>query len=101
MFLDLFITATVFAIGGMYFGHFETYKPATQRVVKFGLTLVIMALASALIGHGSLLILAALLIAGGTFHFTWTRRHGVDPWTAEPRERYEAALRAAGRIKSA
>jgi len=33
---------------------------------------------------------AAAAIAGLTTHFLVLRRYGIDPWTAEPRDKYYA-----------
>ena len=37
---------------------------------------------------GGLGFLAFALVAGLSVHFGWCRRHGIDPWTAEPWDEY-------------
>ena len=39
------------------------------------------------------LLLALLLVAGASFHFTVLSKLGINGWTGEPRDKFEALLR--------
>ena len=82
------------AVLTVVFGRFEQHKPAWRRLAKLA---VLMALLLALIetvgrgwGYG---VLGLLLAAGTALHFTVLSSLGINGWTGEPREKFEALLR--------
>jgi hypothetical protein len=100
MWFDLFITATALALGSVLFGHFETDKPAGRRVFKLGLVLLTVGLLSAAVGHVSLIFLGVLLAASMAVHVGWCRRYGIDPITAEPRDKLRELLIKQGYVRA-
>lgn len=89
LWFEVAVMATVFALGIMLFGHFEEGVPKWRKVAKFfaltGLAVAISAAAGrpwfyAFLGVGCVFVLIV--------HGWWLPRHGINPWTAEPRERY-------------
>ena len=83
------LAALVFALGSVWFGRFETDTPRWRRTLKL---LLIVALPAALAGrfgaaagYGTI---AFFVLGGLAVHFSWCRKHGIDPWTAEPWQRY-------------
>lgn len=91
MFTVLFITVCAHAVGLIVFGHFEAHTPIWRRVLKLAFNIGLTALISSLAGPVWALTAVGLWFAAGlVVHFVWTSRHGIDPFTAEPRERYYA-----------
>jgi hypothetical protein len=89
--IDVAAVAIIFALGNIVFGHFEQGTPAWRRVLKFAIVLGASAAIASRSGHAWAAAFVALLAAIGlTTHFVVLRRHGIDPWTAEPREKYYA-----------
>jgi hypothetical protein len=81
-------------LGGPLFGHFEAHKPRWRRALKVALTLVLLPGISVTAGRGWMLaLLGALSVAVVVVHAWWLPKHGVNGWTAEPRERYYELLR--------
>jgi hypothetical protein len=94
MWMEMAVASTLFAMGGILFGHFERGTPAWRRLLKLFLFLGLTALLAATAGSAwALGWIAGMLLLGTSVHFWWCRRHGIDPWTAEPRERYEQLRR--------
>jgi hypothetical protein len=91
MVFDVALVASLFAVGTILFGHFEERTPKWRRLLKFATIVALVALLDRVAGaawaHG---FLAAAAIAGLTTHFVVLRRHGINPWTAEPRDKYYA-----------
>ena len=87
--IDVAVVAGIFAVGNILFGHFESGTPKWRRVLKFVLVTGATALIASVAGHaGAALFVAALAAIGLTAHFIILRRHGINPWTAEPRDKY-------------
>lgn len=79
------------------FGHFETVRPLWTRIARWLVYLGITGLVGVTAGRPwTWLWIAGLPLTGAGFHLIWCLRHGINPLTAEPRDRYEQ-LRAAGR----
>jgi hypothetical protein len=79
----------IFALGGIWFGRFELETPRWQRSLKLLLFLAVTFALSARFGlTGGLGFLGLALVAGLSIHFGWCRKHGIDPWTAEPWSEY-------------
>ena len=93
MWFDLFVLAAVLVIGEIYFGHFNDLFPKWRRLRKITVIMVTTALLSLLVGHWSLLFIGAMALVGSGYHWWWCRKHGIDPFTAEPRDKFEALVR--------
>jgi len=91
---DVAAFSTLWAVLTVAFGHFEQHKPAWRRLAKFAallsLLLVLIETAGRLWAYVSL---GVLLTAGGWIHFTVLSQRGINGWTGEPREKFEALLR--------
>lgn len=91
---DVAAVSTLWVVLVFVFGHFEQHKPAWRRLTKFAvlqvLFLVLAGTAGRLVAYG---VLGLLLIAGASLHFTVLSRRGINGWTGEPREKFEALLR--------
>lgn len=86
---EVAVMASIYALGTILFGHFEEGVPKWRRVAKFvvltGLAVLLSAAAGRAWFYGflGLGVVFALVI-----HGWYLPRHGINPWTAEPRERY-------------
>ncbi len=91
MFTVLVIIIGLHALGVIVFGRFEAETPIWCRVLKLASTIGLTALLYSLAGPvWALGVIGMWFAAGLTFHLVWTRRHGIHPLTAEPRDRYYA-----------
>ena len=89
--IDVAVVASIFAVGNIVFGHFEYGTAKWRRVLKFVLVTVITALIASTGGHAwSAAFITAIATIGLSAHFIILRKHGIDPWTAEPRDKYFA-----------
>lgn len=90
---DVATIAVIYAFGATLFGRFEEHKPRARRALKVTLTLVLLPGLAAVAGRTWLYaLLGVLLVAVVIVHAWWLPKHGVNGWTAEPRERYYALL---------
>jgi hypothetical protein len=88
--IEWFISAVLIAGATPAFGHFETVRPVWVRIARWLVYLAITGLLGATAGRPWTLVwILGLPLIGATFHVTWCATHGINPWTAQPRERYE------------
>lgn len=89
--IDIAAVTSLFALGNIIFGHFEQGTAKWRRVLKMVLMTAVTAWIGASLGHAWVAAFIALAAAiGWSAHFIILRRHGIDPWTAEPRDKYYA-----------
>jgi len=89
MLLALVLTAAFLALGNIAFWRFDPRQPLWRRMLKLMVALAITATALHYFGWTGVLIwFAALLVPLIYIHAIWLPRHGVNGWTAEPREKY-------------
>lgn len=91
---DVAAFSTLWVVLVLVFGHFEQHKPRWRRLTKFAflllLFLVLAETAGRLVAYA---VLGLLLIGGASLHFAVLSKRGIDGWTGEPRDRFEALLR--------
>jgi hypothetical protein len=88
--IEWFISAVLIAVARPAFGHFETVRPVWVRIARWLVYLAVTGLLGPTVGRPwTLLWILGLPLIGATFHIVWCVRHGINPWTAQPRERYE------------
>lgn len=91
---DVAVVMTIFAVGNVLFGRFEEHKPRGRRVIKVALVLVTTLSIADLAGRAwAYGVLAVPLVGAAWVHLVWLPRHGVNGWTAEPRDRYLALVK--------
>jgi hypothetical protein len=89
MWMAVAITALIFAIGNIYFGHFEERKPRWKRVMKIVIvTGAVAALSSTFGTLWGLVPVALMLIVAVIVHGWWLPHHGINGITGEPKEKY-------------
>jgi hypothetical protein len=87
--LEWFLSAVLAVSGLTVFGHFEEKTPLWRRLSKwtfyFGGTGVLARRSGRPWTFAWVLGLPGL---GLMFHFWWCRKHRINPFTAEPRDKY-------------
>jgi hypothetical protein len=91
---DVAAFSTLWVVLTVVFGRFEQHKPAWRRLLKWAALLatllVLVETAGRLVAYG---VFGLLLIAGASFHFAVLSKLGINGWTGEPRDRFEALVR--------
>jgi hypothetical protein len=86
---DLAVVMSIFAFGNATFGRFEEHKPRGRRVLKIALVSAVFVGVAATAGRLWAYVLLSLpLLAAAYVHIVWLPRHGINGWTAEPRDKY-------------
>ena len=95
LWFDVAVVMSLFAVGNILFGRFEEHRPRGRRVLKAAAFLALTLALSGTLGRAWAYGFLALPLAGAAWvHLVWLPRHGVSGWTAEPRDRYLALMRA-------
>ena len=91
---DVAAFTTLWVVLIVVLGRFEQHKPVWRRLSKCAallvLFLVLLDTAGRLVAYGSL---SLLLMSGAAIHFAVLSKLGINGWTGEPRDRFEALLR--------
>ncbi|GLL03770.1 hypothetical protein [Dactylosporangium matsuzakiense] len=88
------LSAMVIAFASPAFGHFETVRPLWTRIARWLGYLAVTGLLGVTAGRPWTFVwVAGLPLAGAAVHVIWCRRNGINPLTAEPRDRYEQLRR--------
>ena len=91
MWMEAAIVATIFAVGNILFGHWEAETPKWRRLLKFVLILLLtLGISTSLGRRWAFLFLGLMGLAALIVHAWWLPRHGINGWTAEPKEKYYA-----------
>ena len=87
--LDLSIYLGLPTLGSICFGRFEDWKPRWKRVLKIVLFTVLF-IVLLLLGGRPLAwgVLGVLFLVVIYLHAVWLPGHGINGWTAEPRDKY-------------
>jgi len=89
MWIAVAVTATIFAVGNILFGHFEEKTPKWKRITKVIVVIGFVAALSSAFGPAwGLLPVALMLVAATVVHLWWLPRHGINGLTGEPKEKY-------------
>ena len=89
LWFEVAVVNGIFAIGGIFFGHFEERTPRWQRVLKLLLFIAVVSGLSALLGRTwAFGFLGLSLLAVAYIHTIWLPSKGVNGWTGEPKEKY-------------
>jgi len=88
MWMTVAITAIIYAIGDILFGHFTGRTPKSKRVTKVVLVLAFVGVISAARGLvWGLAPIALMLVVAAVVHLWWLPRHGINGFTREPRDK--------------
>ena len=97
---DVALAMTVFMLGQLSFGRFVEHQPRWRRLLKSALGVALLVGTSAYAGRVWMYALLGLIALGvAIVHGWWLPRNGINGWTAEPRDRYNALMKldAAGK----
>ena len=88
---ELAVIFLLTSVGGIVFAPFAEGVPMGWRLAKVFVAGGLGVLVSAAAGRGWFFVLLAVVaVAVLVVHAWWLPRHGINGWTAEPRERYRA-----------
>lgn len=91
---DVAAFTSFLAVLVVLFGKFEQHKPAWQRLSKLAALVVLLLVLVETAGRPvAYSVLGLLLLAGASFHFAILSKFGINGWTGEPRDKFEALLR--------
>jgi hypothetical protein len=87
--LEWFVSALLAATGLSVFGHFGEKTPLWRRLSKWAFYFGVTALLARGPGRPWTFVwIAGLPGVGLMVRLWWCRKHGIDPLTAEPKDRY-------------
>jgi len=91
LWFEVAVVASIFAIGNIFFGHFEERTPRWRRVLKFLLLVAVVTGLSAFLGRAwAFGFLGLSLLAVAYIHAIWLPGKGINGWTGEPKDKYYA-----------
>ena len=89
MWYEVAIISMFFAVGNIFFGHFEELTPKWRKLLKYiffvGISLLISYYAGRNWFHIFLLIMCLGILV---IHAWWLPKKGINGWTAEARDKY-------------
>lgn len=89
MWYEIAIVSILFAVGNIFFGHFEELTPRWRRLLKMIIFTGIFCGISYYAGrnwfHVSIALSALIPLV---IHVWWLPKKGINGWTSEPREKY-------------
>jgi hypothetical protein len=89
MWFEVAVVSTMFAVGNILCGHFEEGASKWRRLLKMALVMAAAVTVSAYLGRTWFwAFLVAMLLPALYIHLWWLPSHGVNGWTAEPKEKY-------------
>ena len=91
---DVAVLTTSLVVLTVVFDRFERHKPAWRRLAKIGVLVALVLVVIESLGRvWGYAVLGLLLLAGTALHFTVLSRLGINGWTGEPQQKFEALLR--------
>ena len=92
--VDVAALTTLLVVLTVVFDRFERHKPAWRRLAKIAVLVALVLVVIESLGRvWGYAVLGLLLLAGTALHFTVLSRLGINGWTGEPQQKFEALLR--------
>ena len=89
LWLEVAIVTSIFAVGSIFFGHFEEQTPKLRKLVKLIFFVLVTTSISATAGRiWAMSFLGLILLFVLFIHGIWLPRKGINGWTGEPRDKY-------------
>ncbi|HEY1245667.1 MAG TPA: hypothetical protein VGF29_12655 [Hyphomicrobiaceae bacterium] len=89
LWFEVAVVSSIFAFGGMFFGHFEERTPPWRRALKLLFFIAVTTGLSVLLGRAwAFGFLGLVLLAVAYIHAIWLPGKGINGWTGEPRDKY-------------
>ena len=84
----------IFAFGNILFGRFEEHRHRGRRILKvLVVTPIVVGIATTAGRAWAYGLLCVPLVLAAWVHFWWLPKHGINGWTAEPRDKYLELVR--------
>ena len=91
LWFEVAVLGTLFALGHIYFGHFEERTPKWRKALKLFFFMALTTGISAYAGRfWAFMLLGALLAGVVVIHGFWLPSKGINGLTGEPRDKYYA-----------
>jgi hypothetical protein len=91
LWFEVAVVTGIFAVGSIFFGHFEERTPRWRKVLKLVLFIAITTALSAFLGRAwAFGFLGLCLLAVLYIHAVWLPGKGINGWTGEPKDKYYA-----------
>ena len=89
LWLEVSFVTSIFAVGSIFFGHFEEQTPKWRKLSKLIFFVFVTTTLSATAGRfWAIAFLCALAVFVVYVHAVWLPRKGINGWTGEPRDKY-------------
>lgn len=86
---EIAVISSIFAIGNIFFGHFEERTPQLRRLAKFVLVSSLAVVVSALTGKiGFYSLLGVFVLFFAVVHGWYLPKRGIHRLSGEPKELY-------------
>ena len=86
--LEWFTLLVLHVLGTSIFNVFEVETPWWRLTLKWAILIALTYLVYTFFGHWALAVGFTGAGVGAVVHFSWCRRHGIDPVRATPRRKY-------------
>ncbi|WP_221391073.1 hypothetical protein [Dyadobacter sp. NIV53] len=90
LWFEVAIVSIIYAVGNIFFGHFEERTPKIRRLGKYLLTILIVCVISLYLGRSAAIwLLTVMLIPILYIHLYFLpKKKGINGLTGEPKSRY-------------
>jgi predicted MFS family arabinose efflux permease len=90
---DVAVVTSVLAVGTILFGRFEEHKSRGRRALKVVIIVAAVALLRTTTSRLWIYVPIAFFgVLAAWIHLWWLPSHGINGWTAEPRDKYLALV---------
>jgi hypothetical protein len=90
LWFEIAVVSIIYAVGNIFFGHFEEQTPKVRRVGKYVLTLMIVCLLSVYFSRTVAMTVLSLFSLPFLYVHSYylPKKKGINGWTGEPKRRY-------------
>jgi hypothetical protein len=91
LWFEVAVIASIFALGQIFFGHFELHTAKWRKVLKIVFFTCLACTLTSLLGRTAFFVfLGILCVAVMVVHAWWLPKKGINGLTGKPREKYYA-----------
>jgi hypothetical protein len=89
LWFEVAVVMTIFAFGGIFFGHFEERTPKWRRALKVFVFVGLVVGLSTWLGRAwAMGFLGVMIVPFAVIHGWWLPKHGINGLTGEPKDKY-------------
>ncbi|MBI2048501.1 MAG: hypothetical protein HYT30_01070 [Parcubacteria group bacterium] len=89
LWFEVAVVTSMFAVGHIFFGHFEEQTPKWRKVLKLAMFVILVVGISAYFGRAYAFgFLGVMSLAVLYIHGIWLPSKGINGWTGEPKDKY-------------